>query len=133
MCLSSPRSIFSQIPQYLDEHKKLLAEYADWERKHQSEQEALAAEESRQAELNRKDAELKRKSAEPKRKSAEAGRQKEERLEAAKRRRKGIELPDEKDVWEFLEGEKGWEYTGSGWKVKGPEEGSKPMETCEVS
>ena len=42
-------------------------------------------------------------------------------------------LPDEKLTWEFVRGEKGWGYTGNGWKVQGPDEGSKPMETFEVS
>lgn len=155
--------MFWQLPQYLVDHEDLFAEYTGWERKHQSEQEALAAEQSREAELKRKSAklkrnsvklkrrivelnpelkrvELKRKRVEPKRertgykrKSAEAGRQKEDRPEAAKKRRRSLELPDEKDVWEFLEGEKGWDYARKGYSVSGPDEGSKPMEACEVS
>lgn len=42
-------------------------------------------------------------------------------------------MPDENLAWKFLHGEKGWEYTGTGWKVKGPEEGSTPMESAQVS
>ncbi|CAB1096659.1 unnamed protein product [Ectocarpus sp. CCAP 1310/34] len=32
-------------------------------------------------------------------------------------------LPDERRLWKFLEGVKGWRFTGSGWTVCGPEGG----------
>ena len=92
-------------------------------------------------ELKRKRVELKRKSVELGRKSGEAGRQKRERSAETTRKRsrsgsrslRGALLPDEQLAGEFLRGEKGWDYTGNGWKVQGPDEGSKPMETSEVS
>ena len=131
------RLMFSQLPQYLAEQKELLAEYTEFEGKDQSKKEALAAKKSREAELKRTSAERKRKSVELKHQGAKAGGQKRERPEEGrlekKRQRGGVELPDEEGVLDFLRGEKGWGYKGKGWEVQGPDEGSRPMETCEVS
>lgn len=44
-------------------------------------------------------------------------------------------LPDERRLWKFLEGVKGWRFTGSGWTVCGPEGGGdsgSSMEAGEV-
>ncbi|CBJ29806.1 hypothetical protein Esi_0162_0021 [Ectocarpus siliculosus] len=44
-------------------------------------------------------------------------------------------LPDERRLWKFLEGVKGWRFTGSGWTVCGPEGGGgsgSSMEAAEL-
>ncbi|CAN0270771.1 unnamed protein product [Ectocarpus sp. 12 AP-2014] len=44
-------------------------------------------------------------------------------------------LPDERRLWKFLEGVKGWRFTGSGWTVCGPEGGDgsgSSMEAAEL-
>ena len=41
-------------------------------------------------------------------------------------------LPDERHLWQFLEGVKGWRFTGAGYMVCGPGDGGNPMESAQV-
>lgn len=41
-------------------------------------------------------------------------------------------LPDERRLWQFLEGVKGWRFTGAGYMVCGPGDGGNPMESAQV-
>ncbi len=36
-------------------------------------------------------------------------------------RKAATTLPDERILWQFLEGKKGWRFTGVGYTVRGPE------------
>ncbi|CAN0007078.1 unnamed protein product, partial [Ectocarpus sp. 4 AP-2014] len=45
----------------------------------------------------------------------------EKRASEAKGDKSCSKLPDERRLWKFLEGVKGWRFTGSGWTVCGPE------------
>lgn len=50
----------------------------------------------------------------------------------ARRARSSRRLPDERRLWQFLEGVKGWRFSGKGYKVCGPGDGGNPMESAQV-
>eukprot|EP00903_Cladosiphon_okamuranus_P019281 g17723.t1 len=41
-------------------------------------------------------------------------------------------LPDERRLWQFFEGVKGWRFSGTGYMVRGPGEGDDPMESSRL-